>query len=362
MMKRIIGRSVFSFGRGLCICFGGCGLLVSPGLAQVNGPGPSPSSDFDIVLNLPGDEADITGASFESIGGVVGQTTQLNVGDDGTVGPGFHALSGSELNIRGGAVDNFFTANSGSEVNISGGAIGVEFEANSGSVVSVSGGSVRGGFDALSGSEVNISGGGFDQFFEASSGSEVNISGGNFGRNFRALPGSDVELIGGEFRFNGVDFGGGAIPLMSENDVFTGTLADGSAFIFYGFELNPDTPVSFKVGDILAGVTLTVVDLPQIDTTPIVIDTPITRGSAGLRAGQELTVIAGGDLGDDLAVVDATLNVEAGAVGDFADVANSVVNISGGTVGDDFHAYSGSEVNISGGAVGESLMHCLAVR
>ena len=292
-MKRIIGRSVFSFGRDLCICIGGCGLLISPALAQVNGPGPSPTSDFDIVLNLPGDEADITGASFESIGGVAGQTTQLNVGDDGTVGQDFRALSGSELNISGGAVGNFSRANSGSEVNISGGVVGVEFVASSGSVVSISGGSVRGAFDARSGSEVNISGGIFDQFFGAFSGSEVNISGGNFGRNFRASPGSDVELIGGEFRLNGVDFSGGAISLMSENDVFTGTLADGSAFIFYGFELNPNTIASFTVGDSLAGVTLTVVDLPQIDTTPIVIDTPIARGSAGLRAGQELTVIAG---------------------------------------------------------------------
>ena len=105
-MKRIIGRLVFSLGRGLCICIGGCGLLISPALAQVNGPGPSPTSDFDIVLNLPGDEADITGARFESIGGVAGQTTQLNVGDDAIVGSSFHALSGSELNIRGGAVGN----------------------------------------------------------------------------------------------------------------------------------------------------------------------------------------------------------------------------------------------------------------
>jgi len=31
--------------------------LVAPALGQVNGPGPSPASDFDIVLNLPGDEA-----------------------------------------------------------------------------------------------------------------------------------------------------------------------------------------------------------------------------------------------------------------------------------------------------------------
>lgn len=38
-------------------------LLISPALAQVSGSGPSPSSDFDIFLDLPGDEAAITGGA-----------------------------------------------------------------------------------------------------------------------------------------------------------------------------------------------------------------------------------------------------------------------------------------------------------
>lgn len=111
-----------------CLSIGICTLLISPALAQVNGPGPSPSSDFDIVLNLPGDEAVITGGYNESIGGVAGQTTQLNVSDGGNVGFSFEANSGSEVNISGGTVGDFFDANSGSEVNILGSAFSINGE------------------------------------------------------------------------------------------------------------------------------------------------------------------------------------------------------------------------------------------
>ena len=132
--------------------------------AQVNGSGPSDPALFDTVINLP-PEPDI--GDSQSIGGIFGQTTQVNVMDGGSVG-------------------TFFDANSGSEVNISGGAVGVGFDARSGSVVNISGGAVGGLFDACSGSEVNISGGTVGDAFDALSGSEVNISGGTMGDDFNA--------------------------------------------------------------------------------------------------------------------------------------------------------------------------------
>ena len=85
--------------------------------AQVNGPGPSDSALFDIVINLP--PAPNIG-SDESIGGIFGQTTQVNVMDGGSVGLFFDAESGSEVNISGGSVGSSFNAEFGSEVNISG--------------------------------------------------------------------------------------------------------------------------------------------------------------------------------------------------------------------------------------------------
>jgi len=74
-------------------------LLVSPAMAQVNGPGPSPASEFDTVLNLPGDEAVIDSSQRIPISS--GQTTQLNVTDGGEIGSPFAALFGSEVNISG---------------------------------------------------------------------------------------------------------------------------------------------------------------------------------------------------------------------------------------------------------------------
>ena len=88
-------------------------LLAIPTLAkaQVNGPGPSDPALFDTVINLP-PEPDI--GSFETIGGVDGETTQLNVMGFGTVDVSFDAESGSEVNISGGTVGSFFDAQSGS--------------------------------------------------------------------------------------------------------------------------------------------------------------------------------------------------------------------------------------------------------
>lgn len=219
-------------------------LLLIPAIAaaQVNGPGPSDPALFDTVVDLPPDPSI---GNFESIGGISGQTIQLNVMDDGSVG-----------------ID--FVANFGSEVNISGGTVGS-------------------GFDARSGSEVNL-------------------SGGTVGHGFHTSSGSDVELFGGEFNLNGSTFTGSTITL-SVGDVLTGTLTDGSAFIF-----------SSDSFDTLIGVTLTPTALPTLDTTPIVVNTAFPTRPSGLRVGQTLTLQDGGQLGSDFEAVDATLNIEGGSL------------------------------------------------
>ena len=320
-------------------------LLISPASAQVNGPGPSPASEFDYVLNLPGDEAAITGVDFESIGGAAGETTQLNSSDGGAVGDWFDALAGSEVNISGGTVGHSFDAKAGCEVNITGGTVGQAFHAESGSQVNISGGSVGGGAVALAGSAVTITGGAVGDSFRAFDGSAVTISGGTLGGGFSAA-GSDVELIGGEFRLDGADYSGGTLTL-EEEGVFTGTLLDGSVFIFRDFRVGGSD-------DIFSGVTLTPAALPIADLNPIVIDDSAVSSSSGLRAGQTLTLQAGGSLGENFAVVDASLNVEGGTLGDGAGAVNSEVSISDGTVGNGFEIFSGSEVNINGGNVGNS--------
>ena len=233
----------------------GLTLFTSPVAAQIFDPGPSDSALFDTVLNLPGDEAIITGADNETIGGIAGQTTQLNVDTGGTVGDEARAID-SEVNITGGTVGRMFVAQS-SEVNISDGFVGFLFQATQGSVVNLSGGSISELFVANSGSEVNISGGNVSCAFEVSN-SVVNISGGTVGFGFLAESDSVVNISGGSIEtftassrffpsnvvvnisggtFGGPTFGGGF------NDAFVANSGSevnvsGSEFFIDGVELD----------------------------------------------------------------------------------------------------------------------------
>ena len=304
---------------------------------------------FNSVMNISGGTV---GRSFEAF-----STSEVNI-DGGSVGSGFQANSGSVVNITGGSIGEVsefgtpanFQANTGSVVNISGGSVGSLFDARSGSEVNISGGSVGNAFVAHSGSVVNISGGSLDNFFCAKSGSRVTISGGSVGRVFEAEPDSDVELIGGEFQLNGVAFSGSTIST-DTGDVFTGTLSDGSTFIFSDNGNLLDNDFSF-FGERLSNVRLTTGELPELDLQPIVVTTPTPDRPSGLRAGQTLTLQEGGELGSNFEMVNATLNIEDGNLGDNAGVVGSVVNISGGTIGNDFVAASNSEINIGGGFLG----------
>ena len=287
----------------------------------------------DAILNIDGGivlgNLKIARSTVNMSGGNVGtKGSQLSVN--------FDVFSGSTVNISGGnfpggSSRGFFTAHTGSNVNISGGNIGYplasRFNANSGSTVNISGGDFRGA------STVNR--------FDANSGSTVIISGGSFNRDFHAFAGSNVELVGGEFLLNGVAFTG-AITL-STDDVFTGTLVDGSPFIFSPLENDELTDVTLTQSTLLAAADLT----PQFVNTNISTTPPF-----GLRAGQELTLQNGGVLGTNFEVVDAILNIDGGEVGIVLESVRSTVNISGGNVGVAFNAFLGSEVNISGGVVG----------
>ena len=244
----------------MLVSLGISALLVSPSLAQVFGPGPSPSSLFDTVLNLPGDEAVVTGADFESIGSFE-QTTQLNVSDGGAVGFLFFA-DNSEVNISGGTVGDIFTSLSNSEVNISGGTVGDFFDAGIGSVVNISGGTVG-------------------NFFTANSGSEVNISGGTVGNDFFAIFGSEVNIFGSEFFIDGVELEtlllGEAFTITDRDVTLSGLLADGEQF---GFELgSADSLDDFFSSEATLTVTLTV---PE-PSSPALISLAVVMGLARRR-------------------------------------------------------------------------------
>ena len=132
---------------------------------------------------------------------------------------------------------------------------------------------------------------------------------------------------------------------LSDGDVFTGTRADGSTFIF-----SPD-----GLSDELVNVTLAEAPLLPSDPTPIFVNTDISNGPAGLRAGQTLTLQSGGILSDNVSVVDATLNLQSGFT-DFVEAAGSVVNLSNGGLVGTLEAHAGSEVNIDRAEVFDLLL------
>ena len=332
------------------------------------------------TINISGGEIGIlrvANSQFSFTGGSALSSNGFLVGDSatgslsgGSIGNGFDVSFGAALEITGGQIGNDLTIDTGSTLDISGGQIGNDLVVSN-SVGNVSGGTIGNNFTLESGAVVNVSGGdvgtnftvgslipGAPQFFAEGtvniSGGQIgndfrvgdqgiaNISGGTFGREFDARLGSTVNISGGEFSLNGLAFNDLSSPLTLDNgDVFTGTLEDGSAFIF-----------TTLASDSLNGVNLFETSTPTVNAAPQTINTVSTLRSA--RSGETLTVQSGGELGDNVNTVGATLNVEAGSVGSLLEVANSEVNISGGTVGSDFAAHIDSTVNISGGTVGSN--------
>ncbi|MDB2687300.1 hypothetical protein N9Y42_08815 [Mariniblastus sp.] len=316
--------------------------------AQVFDSGPSDAGLFTNVFDLPGDVL----PDSKSVGGVAGETTQLNVADGGFLSSSFNdpfvAREGSEVNISGGSVGSRFEARGGSEVNISGGTTGSSFEAFANSLVNISGGTVETSFNAIEGSEVNISGGSIDVGFRAMG--KVKISGGSIGSRFTAFESSDVELVGGEFKLNGEAFSDPTIAL-EPDDILWGVLADGSPFVF-----SPIAEDRF-----LSSLTLTVSSepIPAASPVSIMLSTPTDAAPFGLRDGQTLTLRAGGQLNGGFTVIDGTLNVEGGLLEAEVKVIGGTVNISGGpgSSSSNFHrfrAFEGSVVNISEGSLGTS--------
>ena len=265
-MKSTFGRSLLSIAV-IGSCFGSVPLLAASVSAQVNGPGMSPSSSFDTVLNLPGDEAVITGADNESIGEVAGQTTQLNVADNGAVGNMFTAGLGSEVNISGGAIGNFLTTAAGSEVNVSGGVVGFTFTIDSGSQLNVSGGNMGTGGE-VSG-ELNITGGSVGNSLVACSGGVLNISGGSVGDFLFAEPDSEINISGGTvgsgnsagvmfvaFGDSQVNISGGTIASFFSAEANSSVNITGTEFFVDGNPMvNLQVGQPFVVAD--RGVTLT---------------------------------------------------------------------------------------------------------
>ncbi len=306
-------------------------------------------SDLTIEVN-DGGRVDDLGTTFPVATpfSFVGSTVNVNSG--GLFGSQKTLIADVQLNIFEGGRVNGVSAFGGVTVNVLGGELRLPLEVAAGATVLMSSGRITGTNQGLSGGLVTVTGGVLGRGFVVESGGVLSVSGGLLDEKFEARPGSDVTLSGGEFQLNGAGVANlnGGLPF---DGVFTGTLADGSVFI-----------LGQQAFDAIAPGTTTLVSAPlaPIDTTPKVVSAGTESG--GLRAGQVLTLIDGGSLGDHFAVVGATLNVNGGVVGENLEVANGTLNISGGQigsranlVGDSISLFSGSVVNISGGLFADQL-------
>lgn len=310
-------------------------LLAPAAWGQVFGPGPSETALFDAVIDSPP-------TPEPSSIGYRGPTEQMNLFPGGLVTLDFGVGPGSEFNLRGGVLDAEFDATNGSEVNVLSGSVRNEFTAENGSVVTVFGGAIH-SLEGRSGSAVTIRGGGI--------------------RGLDARH-SDLEIAGNEFKLDGVPFDGPALDQAAgSTGLLTGTLADGSPLV---------------VSCCLGNARLTRVPIPPRPTDPMTIDSPAGLELPGLREGQSLTVLPGGELRENFAAVDAAITIEGGVIGPgmllarsdaviqsgrfagpvgggqggFDVVAGSTLEIRGGDLSDFFAVRGGSTVRLLGGSVG----------
>jgi hypothetical protein len=266
-------------------------------------------AQFTTIINTP--------PTVIGNGQSIGSNTQLNVSAGGSIGDYFDAPSkdGNHTNV---------------EVNISGGTIGD-------------------GFRLLSGSTTNIFGGTIGSGFNANAGSIVNVSGGALGDNFRVYSGSSANISGGDFRIDGtlisgLDVVGNTVPVNIPSDsLFSGTLADGTPFVFIYSE---GDGFSYDV------LSLTAAALPA--GGPAIVMVPSDPAPLGVRNGQTLVLAAGGNIGNHFnAGRSSIVNITGGQIGSNFEAVDAQVTISGGTIGSNFDAFRGSVVNINNGSIGD---------
>ncbi len=338
---------------------------------EFNGQTFTLGSDLTIEINDEGELELKMGSPDVSFAG-----TTVNINDGGLFSQTLSVdFTDATLNILEGGYAYIHSLENNVAVNVQGGLLVSLSDINGGSTVSMSSGRMK--FSSLSGDStgmVNMTGGTLLRCSRVRDGASTTISGGLIAENFTASTGGQVIFVGDEFQLNGVDVTDLEAGL-PENGVFTGTLADGSVFIFNkqagdddlygsGTAITGDSVyvISNDISDkIEAGtVTLQQTAIAPADTTPMTIST--ASDLHGLRSGQDLMLVSGGALGEHFAVVGATLSISGGTIGNDLQVAYSDVTISGGQVGDsnsmvgDFFAvYDGSNVTISGGHFGDRL-------
>lgn len=200
-------------------------------------------------------------------------------------------------------------------------------------------GSIGEDFLAYAGSAIEMTGGHLGNGYRGYPDSELNVHGGKVGNRLWIDDGAAFNLFGGEFLLNGSPPANTSFSFNSVSDVLTGTLSDGTSFVF--------SPIG---RDRIQSVKLVEKPLPERQLTPKYVDN--AEAPRGLRAGETLTVVDNGALPENFAAVGATLRIAGGTVGDDLEVVDTFLTITNGGVGDNVIASHGSVVNVQGGSLG----------
>ena len=313
-------------------------LLASQASAQLDGDGPSPATDFDVVTDFPGGTEPTQGSTFGDPSG--GMLNQVNVSapiDELFLQAQVHF---AEFNVSGTGSTGIETDFFNSEINISSGSLGqVPFFTTNISSRAV-----------FNDSFVSITGGTLGNNATLRSGSTLVLDSGTVGQDIESEVGSTIEVNGGEFSttrpfeidgvFNFTDGVVGPSGNFNSNSILTmsgGTL---------GGLGNPGNSSNvFGVANFSGGTIAPRFDAEAGSTVTI------TGGDFGLEfdafgtvnisSGTFFTVnLTGGvSLNDSNILTGTSFNAEDG----------SIVNISGGDFGQFFEAHGGSVVDITGG-------------
>tara|TARA_R110002072_G_scaffold150953_3_gene299794 strand:- start:5162 stop:5938 length:777 start_codon:yes stop_codon:yes gene_type:complete len=236
-------------------------LLIACGVSAACAAG-----DFTHVINIPSDPV----PASSRIGGVVGETTQLNLFDTGVLPGGFLVAFGGELNVYGGTVGDNLLLDHGGVTNINGGFIGDIVLPLAGSELNINGGAFAGLIQADN-AVLNITGGNLGGLVVARNGTTVNISGSDIGTDLVSdtlsiESGSMANLfvtdaVLGDGTVLDLEYGVTTV-LDVRGVVLEGHFADGSAFIFDlddnfdGFDYFPTGALTVTLVPAPAGVAV----------------------------------------------------------------------------------------------------------
>ena len=295
--------------------------------AQVNGAGTSASSLFDTVINIPTSPDIVPG---QSVGGVAGETTQVNLLDGGSIGT-LTLLSGTELNVLGGTLGTSSRVEAGSELNVSGGSTGTII-ANQDSIVTVTGGSTGTVF-ANDNSTVSLLGGS-PEGFQGRDDSTINVNSVNFGpfADTGAQGNSNLNIsntvIDRFFSFSSsgvLNFSSG--NLGDNADVGGGTVNITGGVVGFNFNVNGDAVVNISDGD-LEGISA------------------LGDSTLNIDGGTFEAIFASGGTAN---ITDAFVGDSFAGGGGLTVSTGGVLNVSGGVFEDGLRNIFGGVLNISGG-------------